>query len=237
MQECWRDIWKHPESLLFHSPNPSFPSLLSCYTSNLKRHMKVHTWERSNKCNQCDYNETIMRHLKTHIANAIPAGPQKPAIPTLLLHFQIFKACIWKCTLEKSQTLMIHLLRKEFWWNIWKHSVALLCVYQLVPKNLLPSTVLLHIKRDAVDLPEYQIFCNKFERLDQRNQKNACFASVFFSQKPPNHHAIQSKYMFSHFLFLFLLFFTFFSNQRFCPHLIFVTTITATACVTVLSQV
>ena len=56
MQECWRDIWKHPVSLLFHSPNPSFPSLLSCYTSNLKRHMKVHTWERSNKCNQCDYN-------------------------------------------------------------------------------------------------------------------------------------------------------------------------------------
>ena len=46
-----------------------------------------------------------------------------------------------------------------------------------------------HVQHDAVDLPEYQIFCNKFERLDLGNQNDARFASVSFSQKHQNPHA------------------------------------------------
>ena len=38
----------------------------SSYAGNFKRHMKVHSGEKSNKCNQCDRAFSEASNLKTH---------------------------------------------------------------------------------------------------------------------------------------------------------------------------
>ena len=40
---------------------------VSSQASNLRRHLKTHSGEKSNKCNQCDYASSYASHLRTHL--------------------------------------------------------------------------------------------------------------------------------------------------------------------------
>ena len=69
----------------------------SSRANNLRTHLKTHTGEKSNKCNQCD---NVMQAIWGYI---------------------------WKCTVEKSQTnatnVTMHRLIQALWGDIWKHTV------------------------------------------------------------------------------------------------------------------
>ena len=39
----------------------------SSYASALRTHVKIHSGEKSNKCNQCDYASSRASHLRTHL--------------------------------------------------------------------------------------------------------------------------------------------------------------------------
>jgi len=39
----------------------------SSVASNLRKHLKMHSGEKSNRCNQCDFASSYARSLKTHL--------------------------------------------------------------------------------------------------------------------------------------------------------------------------
>ena len=69
--------------------------------SDLRRHLKMHTGEKSNKCNLCDYACSQHGNFRNHL----------------------------KHTAEKSQTNatsgILHLFRQAIWERIWKFTVQM----------------------------------------------------------------------------------------------------------------
>ena len=46
------------------------PMWICLFSGNLRAHLKRHSGEKPNKCNQCDYASSHASHLKTHLTGA-----------------------------------------------------------------------------------------------------------------------------------------------------------------------
>ena len=54
--------------------------------TNLKTHLKIHRGEKSNKCNQCDYASAQASNLKTHLKFTLPETGQLYLIFAMCYH-------------------------------------------------------------------------------------------------------------------------------------------------------
>ena len=63
----------------------------SSQTDDLRRHLKVHSGEKSNKCNQCDYASSRAGHLRRHLK--VHSGENATNVSLSLLRP---KCCQWQ---------------------------------------------------------------------------------------------------------------------------------------------
>ena len=144
MQAIWGYIWKRTvEKNQTYATNVTMPLLhlrthfkihsgeksnkcnqcdfASSYASALRTHLKIHSGEKS-KCNQCDYASSDASNLRTHLKTHSGEKPNNVTMPPL-------RQALWghKFTVEKSQTsttnVTLYLWRPAIWGDIWKRTV------------------------------------------------------------------------------------------------------------------
>ena len=65
-----RIFWKFLEIFLFSLLVPlviNLETFQKCLAGHLRRHMRMHSGEKSNKCNQCDFASSRAGNLRTHL--------------------------------------------------------------------------------------------------------------------------------------------------------------------------
>ena len=87
----------------------------------------MHSGEKSNKCNICDYASSYKNHLRQHIKSTVQKIQTNATNTTIpFLRHRVWRI-IWKCTVEKSQTsatyATLHPLIKAIWGNLGKGTV------------------------------------------------------------------------------------------------------------------
>ena len=92
---------------------------VSSRAGDLKRHLKTHSGEKPNKCNQCDYASSRADSLRTHLVEHSGEKPDK----CNQCDFTSSRADVLrthlKCTVGKSQTNATSVTRKVIWGDIW----------------------------------------------------------------------------------------------------------------------
>ena len=110
-----------------YSYNAGLLQLTIHWKRSLRTHLKTHSGEKSNKCNQCDFASSqagdLRRHLKTHSGEKSNKCNKcdfaSSYVSALRTHLE--------CTVEKSQTnatnATMHPLMQAVWEHIWKRRV------------------------------------------------------------------------------------------------------------------
>ena len=102
------------------------------WAGHFKTHLKTHSGERQNKCNQCDFASSRAGNMRTRLKHIWKrtVGKSKTNGTSVIIHplGQIVWWRIWKHTVEKSKTnatsVIMHPLRRVIWGHvIWKHTV------------------------------------------------------------------------------------------------------------------
>ena len=138
-------------------------SLICSYKTNdskclkehsLRDHLKKHSGEKPNKCNQCDYAfiraSTLRDHLKKHSVETngtsvimhplgqtvwgdiwehrVEKKPRSATSANMPVMIQAAWGDIWRHTVEKSQTnatnVTLHLLGQPVWGTIWRNTAS-----------------------------------------------------------------------------------------------------------------
>ena len=99
----------------------------SIQAGDLRTHLKMHSGEKSNKCNQCDFTcsdpSSFRTHLKTHSGEKL-----KNATNTIMHPLrQAIWGHIWRHTVEKSQ---FHRLKQAIWGDIWEPTVHYAAIHE-----------------------------------------------------------------------------------------------------------
>ena len=84
-------------------------SYASSQARDLRRHLKTHSGEKSDKCNQCDFASSQAGHLRTHLKKH--SGEKSNYDATNVIYYPHRKAIcwdIWKCKVKKTQTNAIN---------------------------------------------------------------------------------------------------------------------------------
>ena len=124
-QTFWPDIWI--DTVWKYTIEKSQTSNASSQANDLRKHLKMHSGEKSSKCNQCDYASSqagnLKLHLKTHSGEKSNKCNQcdyasSQASDLICLH-------IWKHTGEKS--IKCNQCDYAFRQTIWKSTVEVFC--------------------------------------------------------------------------------------------------------------
>ena len=99
----------------------------SSHTGHLRTHLKTHSGEKLNKCNQCDLHLLVQMgwwHIWKH---TVVKSQTNATCVTMHPLMQVIWGDIWKHTVTKSQThatsVIMHALIQVLWEDIWKHTV------------------------------------------------------------------------------------------------------------------
>ena len=115
-QTSWGHIWKRTVEKSQTNASNAWEKSKKCnhcdYASsraaNLRRHLKTHSGEKLNKCSQCDYASCDAGTLRRHLKTHNGEKQMKP---------------MWLCLLcPKFRMMAICHLRQTPWGLIWKHN-------------------------------------------------------------------------------------------------------------------
>ena len=79
----------------------------SSHACNLRRHLKTHIGEQSNKCNQCDYASSHTDHLRTHLKT-------NTNVTLHPLRKKTFKNATWRKVKQLQSMWICILLGRQF---------------------------------------------------------------------------------------------------------------------------